>query len=81
MACKSCKKTKEMKEEFDGGIASLQAKINRRKREVELERIHNNIDPSEFRVKLGERIIVTLLAWIPMGVGYFTIIKWMISLF
>jgi len=81
MACKSCKKTKAMKDGFDGGIASLQAKINRRKRELELENIHNNINPQNFRVKYGERIILILLAWIPMGIGYFTIVKWIVSLF
>lgn len=81
MACKSCKKTKEMKDGFDGGIASLQAQINRRKREVELQRIHDNIDPSEFRVKLVERIVLILFGWIPLGIGYFAIIKWIISLF
>ena len=81
MACKSCKKTKEMKDGFDGGISALQDRINRRRREIELEHIHNKIDPKTFRIKYGERILLIFLGWIPMGVGYFTIIKWIISLF
>ena len=81
MACKNCKKTKEHMEGFDGGIGALQNKINRRKRELELEQIHNNIDPNNFKIKFGERFILIAFAWIPITIGYFTIVKWLISLF
>ena len=79
MACKSCKKNKDHLKGFDGGISALQEKINQRKKEIQY--INENIDPSEFRVKLVERIILISFGWVPLGVGYFHIVKWLISIF
>jgi len=79
MACKSCKKTKKMRETIDGGVDSFQEKINQRKKEIEF--INDNIDPKVLLTSSIERFVLILFAWIPLGVGYLTIVRWFISLF
>ncbi len=79
MACKSCKKTKKIKDGFDGGINAFQEKVNQRKKELDF--IHENIDPNSFSTTFLERFLLILFCWVPLVIGYVAIVRWFISLF
>ena len=79
MACKSCKKTKKMKSDIDGGVDAFQKRVDQRKKEIEF--INQNIDPKTLNTSHLERFVLIVFAWIPLGLGYLTIVNWLISLF
>ena len=74
MACKSCKKNKS-----SGMIKNIIDLKNGIKNKV-----HNptNVTPDKSHELYNyEKIILTVLGWIPLGIGYYHIVKFIISLF
>ena len=69
MGCKSCKKN-----DVSGLYSSPKERL-----------FSNNLNKSLLDdiggSSMGENIVLIMLAWIPLVVGYFTIIKFLISLF
>ena len=78
MACKNCKnKTSKYLKELNNMGADVNFNTEARKKEI----FEKTWDVSMGKLKLGERFVVIFLAWIPLMVGYFTIVKFIISLF
>jgi len=78
MACKNCKnKTSKYLKELNKMGADVNFDTEARKKEI----FQKTWDDSMGKLKLPERLVVIFLAWIPLMVGYFTIVKFIISLF
>tara|TARA_R110002020_G_scaffold214696_9_gene421805 strand:- start:2468 stop:2701 length:234 start_codon:yes stop_codon:yes gene_type:complete len=77
MSCDNCKKVKKLKNDFEQSKTEFNNRILGAQ-----NKIGSNLwDDSMGRLKPLEQIGVTLFGWIPMGVGYFVIVKFIISLF
>ena len=80
MACKSCgknKKVSEVQKKVNKKLTGLEKKLYDHKEKVFdqfLDGTHNILSPIE-------KIAVTIFGWIPLAIGYFFIIKYLISLF
>jgi len=68
MGCKSCKKNKSGL--ADGLLGNSKERL--------LDSLWDDSIGSTSRV---EQVILVLFAWIPLGVGYYTLIRLLISLF
>ena len=75
MACKSCKKSKEVKNRLDSSVDSVQSLINDRKLEI-----LNKTNPEHLKPLPIEKILVVILGWIPLVIGYISIIRYIISI-
>ena len=77
MSCDNCKKVKKIKSDFEDSKTAFNNKLLEAK-----DSLGKDLwDESMGRLRPLEQIGVTLFGWIPMGVGYFVIIKFIISLF
>ena len=78
MACKNCKeKTSKYLKQLNKMGSNVNFDTEARKKAI----FEKTWDDSMGKLKLGERLVVIFLAWIPLIVGYFTIVKFIISLF
>ena len=76
MACKNCKdKTSKYLKQLNKMGADVNFDSDTRKEQF------STWEKSMGKIKRWERIVVILFAWIPIMVGYFTIIQFIISLF
>ena len=77
MACKNCKSAKSMKTldtllNNPPGMDTVKSK----------EKILGEVwDKTMAQLKLSERLIIIILCWFPLIVGYITIIRFLISIF
>lgn len=76
MSCKSCK-SKKVAETFNGVTTSVQKSIIEQQNKVK----SNLWDDSMGKLTSIEQIILVLFAWIPLIIGYITIIRFLISMF
>ena len=77
MACKNCKPSKSMNTLND--LLNNPPLVDKVKaREQILEQVW---DKTLAKLKVSERIIILVLCWFPLIVGYVTIIKFIISIF
>tara|TARA_R110002020_G_scaffold325581_5_gene541180 strand:- start:32 stop:250 length:219 start_codon:yes stop_codon:yes gene_type:complete len=72
MGCKNCKG-----KELSGMNKILQKKFEDAGKNI----LEHGVDKTVGRVTFSEKIILLFLAWIPLLIGYFTIIKFIVSLF
>ena len=77
MGCKNCKKAKKLQQSFNGAVNNVKYDIDEQKRKI----INENVDGSKSLFNTSEKILMTTFGWIPIIVGYFTIIRFVISLF
>ena len=76
MACKNCK-SKKLQNSFNGAKNHIQNNIDAQKKKL----INENIDMSTGLFNNKERILMTVFGWIPLIIGYITIVKFFINLF
>ena len=69
MACKSCKKNEN--NNIIEGISNLRKEM----REI------TNGTPNGVDLFTYEKILLTIFGWIPLGVGYYHIVRFVINLF
>tara|TARA_R110000824_G_scaffold57010_1_gene155463 strand:- start:2317 stop:2550 length:234 start_codon:yes stop_codon:yes gene_type:complete len=77
MACKNCKSAKSMKTldtllNNPPGVDAMKSKENI------MEQVW---DKTLAKLNIGERLIILVLCWFPLIIGYITIIKFIISIF
>lgn len=78
MACKTCKqKTSKYIKELEKMGADTNFDGEARKKQL----FEKTWDDSMGKLRKWERMVVILFAWLPMIVGYFTIVRFIISLF
>ena len=77
MACKNCKKNKKLQQSFTGAANHVPYDIDAQKRKL----INENVDMTKSLFNTTEKILMTVLGWVPLIIGYFTIIRFFISLF
>ena len=77
MACKNCKSAKSMKTlntllNNPPGVDAVKNK----------EQILSQVwDKTMAKLKLSERLLILILCWFPLIIGYITIIRFLISIF
>ena len=76
MACKNCKGN-NLNNFYGTKLENLKNATDKQKRNW----LEKNWDDSMGKLTKMERIVLLVLAWIPLFIGYFTIIKFFISLF
>jgi|TARA_R110000787_G_scaffold215994_4_gene325195 hypothetical protein len=77
MGCKNCKKNKKLQGSFNGAANNVPYDIEAQKRKL----INENVDMRKSLFNNTEQILITVFGWIPVIIGYFTIIRFFISLF
>ena len=80
MGCKNCKSKKLAKNIYssvDTTTNSINDSLEKRKMEI----LKNSWDDSMGNFNLFERIVLIIFAWVPLILGYVTIIRFIISLF
>jgi len=80
MGCKSCK-SKKMGEKISSEFTKTSSYVNDSLHQRKMEILKKSWDTSMGSFKLSEKIILIFLAWIPLIVGYFSIGRFIISLF
>ncbi len=81
MSCKSCKakkKAEKLSNQIQSNISGFQSDMDAQKEAV-IEKMFSDGGGSVFLP--WQKIVLVIVAWIPLAVGYFTIIKFIISLF
>jgi hypothetical protein len=76
MACKNCK-SKKLQHSFNGAKNHVQNNIEAQKRKL----INDNIDMNTGLFNNKEKVLMTVFGWIPLIVGYITIVRFLIRLF
>ena len=76
MGCKNCK-SKKLQTSFNGVTDSLQHNINTQKKKL----IDDNVDMTQGLFNNRMKILITLFGWVPLIIGYITIIRFFIYLF
>tara|TARA_R110001606_G_scaffold364699_1_gene519262 strand:- start:418 stop:666 length:249 start_codon:yes stop_codon:yes gene_type:complete len=82
MACSKCKKNaenkvKDLKSGIDSVLDSYGSSIDQQK----IRLGDKLMDGSESILNLAEKVGVTIFAWVPLVIGYYHIIKFIIYLF
>jgi len=77
MGCKNCKKSKKLQESFTGAVNNVKYDIDAQKRKL----INDNVDTTKSLFSNPEKVLMTVFGWVPIIVGYLTIIRFFISLF
>jgi len=77
MACKNCKSAKSM--ETLNHLLSNPPVFDREKNKERL--IKNVWDKTGGKLKMSERLILLILCWFPLIIGYITIVRFLISIF
>jgi len=80
MGCKNCKSKKAAKDlssEFIKNSEHINDNLLKRKQEI----LSSTWDKSMGSLLMREKIILGLFAWLPLIVGYYTIVKFLIGLF
>ena len=77
MACKSCTdKTSKYLKQLSKMGANTNFDIDSRKKEIS-----GVWDKSMGKLRIGERLVLYIFAWVPLIVGYITLVRFAISLF
>ena len=78
MACKNCKeKTSKYLKQLNKMGANVNFDTEARKKQI----LEKTWDSSMGKLRMWERLVIILFAWIPLIIGYFTIIRFIISFF
>ena len=80
MACKNCKSKKaaqDLSSEFVNSTQNITSDLQKRKMEI----LKSTWDKSMGGFNIKEQIALSLFAWLPLLIGYYTIIKFLINLF
>ena len=80
MGCKNCKSKKAAKDlssEFIKNSERINDSLLKRKQEI----LSSTWDKSMGSLLMREKIILGLFAWLPLIIGYYTIVKFLIGLF
>jgi|GEM_PF-3702362 hypothetical protein len=78
MACKNCKeKTSKYLKQLNKMGADVSFDGESRKQEI----LSKTWDDSMGKLRKWERWVILLFAWVPLVIGYFTIVRFIISLF
>ena len=82
MGCTNCKKNAKKKtDELKSGVDSVLNSFDASMEEQKLKLTEKLLDGSTSVLNNLEKVGVTIFAWIPLIVGYYYIIKFIISLF
>tara|TARA_R110001583_G_scaffold193324_1_gene361435 strand:+ start:74 stop:322 length:249 start_codon:yes stop_codon:yes gene_type:complete len=82
MGCTNCKKNAKKKtDELRSGTDSVLNSFDASMEEQKLKLTEKLLDGSTSVLNNLEKVGVTIFAWIPLAVGYYYIIKFIISLF
>ena len=80
MACKNCK-GKKIADKLESGFNDTQKKIQNHITNRQQQILKEKWDTTMGKFDPFEQVVLTLFAWIPLGLGYFTIIKFIVSIF
>eukprot|EP01050_Picozoa_sp_SAG11_P001456 SAG11_NODE_62_length_19006_cov_6.513143_27_plen_83_part_00 len=82
MGCKNCKKNAKKKaDSLKAGADSVLNSVNTTLDEQKLKLSEKLLDGSSSVLNNWEKVGVTIFAWVPLLIGYYYIIKFVISLF
>jgi len=82
MACTNCKKNAKTKtDNLKVGAESILNSLDSSLEEQKLKLAEKLLDGSTSVLNNLEKVAVTIFGWIPLAVGYYYIIKFIISLF
>jgi hypothetical protein len=80
MGCKNCKSQKaaqKLSSEFVNNTQNINESLQKRKMEI----LKSSWNKSMGSFYIKEQLALTLFAWVPLILGYYTIIKFLINLF
>ena len=80
MACKNCK-SKKLAKNIYSNLNTTTNSINDSLEQRKMEILKSSWDDSMGNFNIIERIVLIIFAWIPLILGYITIIRFIISLF
>ena len=80
MGCKNCK-SKKLAKNIYSSVNTATNSINDSLEKRKMDILKSTWDDSMGNFNLVERIVLVIFAWIPLILGYVTIIRFIISLF